>query len=127
MGKQEDRRSFWAGVVAEQASSGLTQQAFCDQRGLSWRTFVRWRSRFRRELRAGHTADFVEIVLAEPGSVQTLPRERSSSSETLPRERPSGPELTLHVGEGSILQLPPGFAPAVVAALVVARRRAPRC
>ena len=126
MGKRAEQRRFWAGVVAEQAQSGLTQRAFCDEHGLDRRTFVRWRSRFRHEVRAGHTADFVEIVWAGPASGTTLPRERPPT-ETLPPEHPTVPELTLHVGEGSVLRLPAGFDAGAVADLVAALRRPARC
>ena len=38
----------WEVLLAEQARSGLTQEAFCRLRGLGYSTFGMWRARLRR-------------------------------------------------------------------------------
>ncbi|MBM4109670.1 MAG: hypothetical protein FJ255_12830 [Phycisphaerae bacterium] len=55
-------RAFWESVVAEQASSGLTQEEFSRGRGLHPSTLQRWRSRL------GYTAGEASRGGAAPGS-----------------------------------------------------------
>lgn len=42
-------RSWWAAQVAAQMRSGLSQRAYCEERGVSLSSFARWRKRLERE------------------------------------------------------------------------------
>lgn len=42
-----ERGRYWQGLQAEQAASGLSQKAFCQQRGLNLQTFTWWKDRVR--------------------------------------------------------------------------------
>jgi hypothetical protein len=42
---RQDRREYWAKVVAEQQAAGQTVKAFCRERGLSAYSFYVWRRR----------------------------------------------------------------------------------
>ena len=43
----EDRREYWAKVIAEQEESGLGVEAFCRERGVCKASFYPWRRRLR--------------------------------------------------------------------------------
>jgi hypothetical protein len=47
---REDRREYWAKLIAEQAASGLGGEAFCRERGVCKASFYPWRRRLSREL-----------------------------------------------------------------------------
>ena len=40
-------RQEWDAILSEQANSGLTKKAFCEQRGLNAATFYYWQRRLR--------------------------------------------------------------------------------
>lgn len=42
---REDRREYWARVIADQAASGLGVEAFCRERGVCKASFYPWRRR----------------------------------------------------------------------------------
>lgn len=42
---REEHAAVWSARIAEQAGSGLSVVAFCVQRGLSEKTFYKWRQR----------------------------------------------------------------------------------
>lgn len=44
---REKRREYWAKLVAEQESSGMTIRAFSKQRGIGDHSFYLWRRRLR--------------------------------------------------------------------------------
>jgi hypothetical protein len=44
---REDRREYWAKVVAEHEASGQPVKVFCGERGLSLYNFYCWRRRLR--------------------------------------------------------------------------------
>ena len=41
-------RQEWDSILSEQADSGLTKKAFCEQRGLNPATFYYWQRRLRK-------------------------------------------------------------------------------
>ena len=62
----------WSGIIARYRQSGMGMKAFCEQEGLTLRTFEEWYRRVRRsETRRGQ---FVEVkapsVVASPGAVE---------------------------------------------------------
>jgi hypothetical protein len=46
---RQDRRAYWAKVVAEQQAAGQTVKAFCGERGLSLYSFYVWRRKLSRK------------------------------------------------------------------------------
>ena len=42
-----DKQTLWSKRIADWQSSGLSQGAFCEQRGLTYTTFVYWRGRLK--------------------------------------------------------------------------------
>ncbi len=58
-------RTYWARMVAEQAGSELSAEAFCAQRKLSLRTFTRWKRKLEGSVPAP-TSAFVELPVITP-------------------------------------------------------------
>ena len=63
----------WQRLVAEQEHGPLTQQAFCEARGVPYSSFTRWRRRVLEERDAGaacapSSSAFVPLALATPTS-----------------------------------------------------------
>ena len=87
--KRRDRRtrSQWSGLISEQASSGLSQQAFCEQHDLGLTTFYKW----KRKL------DDVGVLQLSPGAFVEVPLNDVASQP--------GFELELELGEGMRLRL----------------------
>jgi len=44
---QTTKAQAWADTLAAQATSGLTKQAFCEQRGINAATFYAWQRKLR--------------------------------------------------------------------------------
>lgn len=42
-----ERGRHWQGLIGEQAASGLSQKAFCQQRGINLLTFTWWKDRLK--------------------------------------------------------------------------------
>jgi hypothetical protein len=57
----------WRGLVSEQSQSGQTVSAFCRERGLRDSLFYDWKKR----IRAGEAAKFVEVKVKESSEQQT--------------------------------------------------------
>lgn len=99
MHKMIRRRSeeTWRELVARQARSGLSVQAFCRQERLNTWTFYGWRSRLR-----GRTA------IAEPaavcGSTESVPTAGFIDLGALGSSSPRC-EIRLDLGGGVVLQL----------------------
>lgn len=70
MAKPYTRRSLgqWQTILSEQQASGLKQQRFCEQEGISYGSFQTWRKRL---MSAAAEPEFVEI----PCSQYALPLE----------------------------------------------------
>jgi hypothetical protein len=47
-------RTDWEALIAEQEKSGLTQQVFCEQRGIVFTSFVYYRSRIKKKTEGSH-------------------------------------------------------------------------
>jgi hypothetical protein len=45
--KRQPRRDYWQELIVQQEHSGLTVQAFCEQRGVTEASFYGWRKQFR--------------------------------------------------------------------------------
>ena len=69
---REDRREYWAKVIAEQEASGQGVEAFCRERGICKASFYPWRRRLRCE--PGQAVSFARIE-TKPASDCTAPLE----------------------------------------------------
>ncbi|MFH1738785.1 MAG: hypothetical protein ABIH23_07235 [bacterium] len=54
--KETGRSRYWRGMVGAWEKSGVTQRAFCEEKGISLSAFCWWRCRFRREERESRGA-----------------------------------------------------------------------
>ena len=52
---EENRRDQWVRLLSEQACSGLSKKAFCQQQGLKLANFYYWQKRLREETTGGFT------------------------------------------------------------------------
>lgn len=105
-------RVFWRRRVLEQAESGLTQVAYCTERGLATKTFQRWRTKLSLELQLEELPSVVEIVLDEP-----TPAAQPTSVR----------DLELLIGGDCSLFFAPGTPPDYLADLVLALRQRGAC
>jgi hypothetical protein len=101
--QRADLWAKWRGLVSEQSQSGQTVAAFCRERGLRDSLFYDW----KRRLREGEAAKFVEVRVKEPV------------------ERPhltSGPgrAIEIRLSNGRSLLVEPGFDTLHLRALLAA-------
>ena len=82
----------WRGLVSEQSQSGQTVKAFCHDRGLRDSLFYDWKKRIRE----GEAAKFVEVKLKEPSE------QRKPSPERYPA-------IEIRLSKGRSLLVGPGF------------------
>lgn len=97
MSKQRSRIE-WQELIEEQAVSGLSQKAFCSQRGISVATFGYWKRKLRHEsssLPMGSGAETVSLA-----DWIELPTHESASG--------GGWQVELELGNGLCLRLRQG-------------------
>ena len=82
----------WRALVSEQSQSGQTVSAFCRDRGLRDSLFYDWKKRVRE----GEAAKFVEVKVAKSGEQRTPAPERY-------------PAIEIRLGKGRSLLVEPGF------------------
>ncbi len=82
----------WQLIIDEQANSTLSQERFCEHKGLSFGTFQTWRKKLAKS--ASAEQDFVE--LARP----------ATQAHTLPLDQ--GLCVRLELGAGVVLELSRG-------------------
>jgi hypothetical protein len=82
----------WRALVSEQSQSGQTVAAFCRDRGLRDSLFYDWKKRIRE----GEAAKFVEVKLKEPSE------QRKSSPERYPA-------IEIRLSKGRSILVEPGF------------------
>ena len=76
--KRGEGIEFWKRHLEGWRGSGLTQEAYCREQGVNFRTFARWRNRINRERKgSGVTATgFIPVAIKPPRVVQqTLARQ----------------------------------------------------
>lgn len=57
--------AYWTERVAEQSGSGLSQRAYCEEKGLCLGTFARWKKRFDEGAAgAAETGPWLEVPLS---------------------------------------------------------------
>ena len=83
--RDEYRAQTWAMLIQECKSSGLTNKEFCEQRGISEKSFYYW----QRKLRA---------YIMESSEPQLVPLNQPISSEDILDIRFRGAELKLPAG-----------------------------
>jgi hypothetical protein len=89
------RAELWMksrGLVSEQSQSGQTVAAFCRDRGIRDSQFYDWKKRIRE----GEAAKFVEVKVKEPGEQRTSAPERYKATE-------------IRLSKGRSLFVEPGF------------------
>jgi len=82
----------WRALVSEQGQSGQTVSAFCRDRGLRDSLFYDWKKRIRE----GDAAKFVEVKLKEPSEQRTPAPERY-------------PAIEIRLSKGRSILVEPGF------------------
>jgi transposase-like protein len=82
----------WRALVSEQSQSGQTVSAFCRDRGIRDSQFYDWKKRVRE----GEAAKFVEVKVKEPGKQRTSAPERY-------------PAIEIRLNKGRSLFVEPGF------------------
>jgi hypothetical protein len=104
-----DRRSRtqWCALVAGYEVSGVSQRAFCEQRGVALSTFRYWRGRLAQD--AG------EVRTAPPRAVQLVPVQVVAD---LPAGTGSG--VMLRAGAGVRIELATGFDAATLQRVLTA-------
>jgi len=92
------RRDEWQALVDEQQASGLTQSAFCRQRGLALSTFHYW----KRKLATAEAGDSARVSAASSGqpAFTEIALPDADEGET----RPSEVELELGPGVRVIIR-----------------------
>ena len=65
MKRTRDDLAFWQRHLDQWRTSGLTQEAYCRQRDLSFTIFARYRNRINRERKVGVAADvaFISVTV----------------------------------------------------------------
>lgn len=81
-------RAHWIRLIAEQAASDLSPRAFCAERNLGLRQFLRWKHKLNGAAESSSSPAFVE-----------LPGPESAAAPSTP-----GFELELELGEGMRLR-----------------------
>lgn len=121
-------REQWRELVAGWSASGLTQTAFCRQRGVSVAAFYWWRRRFteddakpwsrrqgrRPAVRSGPGAVFREVRMASPAPVPVVPGQAAE-----------GASYEVQVAGGRRIRIGRDFDPHVLGRLIVALEALP--
>lgn len=79
------RAQEWAMLIQECSASGLTKREFCQQRGISEKSFYYWLRKLRTQM-------------VEPAVPQLVPLEQVPSAEDILQIRYRGAELKLPAG-----------------------------
>jgi hypothetical protein len=89
----------WEALLAEQARSGLTQEAFCRMRGLVYSTFGMWRARLRGKVT---DAGVKRRSITPRAAFIELP---SFAPPVLPTRIDSALHVELELGGGMVLRI----------------------
>lgn len=64
---RSSRRDYWQGVLARQASSGLSIKAFCERERVSYQSFFFWKRQLRNQpVRATGEMTFAPVTVVAP-------------------------------------------------------------
>ena len=66
--RDEYRAQMWAGLIQECKVSGMTNKDFCEQRGVSEKSFYYWQKKLRTQLAEAAAPQLVQL---DPVSVPT--------------------------------------------------------
>ena len=100
-GERRRSREEWQALVSEQQASGLTQSAFCRQRGLALSTFHYWKRKLA-SAKTGDGANGSAVLGGQPAFTEiALP---SSSTDAGGEGQPSEVELELGAGVRVIIR-----------------------
>jgi hypothetical protein len=112
MRQREERRRFWADLVARFAVSGKTRREYAAEAGVGLAIFQYWLYKLRREAQAG------AIRKAPPKEVRLVP--------VAVRARVVPAQIEVRVA-GVRMRVPVGVDPAYVARVAFALRETARC
>jgi transposase-like protein len=117
-GRDPQREARWRGLVAQQAECGLTARAFCRRENLAESVFYFWRRTIRE--RDGLSAPAKSRLTHDKSSPRPafVPAVVTSA---LRRED----LITIELGGGRLLRLPPATSTATLVDLVVSLEAAP--
>jgi hypothetical protein len=73
---RDEKRSYWGGVLREQAASGLSLPAFSRERRMCYATLLRWRTELGNASEVA-PAGFVELL---PMALDGLPRQTTADT-----------------------------------------------
>lgn len=96
---EQDKSKVWAKRIKDWEQSGLSQAAFCRERGLTPSNFHSWKARLKQQAQEAepNPRNMVEVTRIQP--------ERLS---------PPAPPLRLEVNASYVLELAPGFDEALL-------------
>src|SRR6266480_1415937 len=103
-------RDIWFQIVHQFEKSGLTQEAFAEERNIPVGTLRSWIYRLRREDHEGTGGNEVVPILPVRVIASTAPTARQPGDE-------GAPAIEVVLGESLRLRFPPNTAPSVIAEL----------
>ena len=71
--KRREGNEFWKGHLEGWRGSGMTQEAYCRQQGLSFTTFARNRNRINRQHKASAGVNHESVTFAALVSINEVP------------------------------------------------------
>ncbi len=86
--------SQWRELIERQATTGLTAQQFCERESLSYKSFLRWRSRLRRPAPSA-AGEFVELTAPPEPTAAAPVAERGAGACVM--ELCVGPSVTVRI------------------------------
>jgi hypothetical protein len=101
--KRREGIEFWERHLEGWRASGLTQEAYCREQGLSFTTFARWRNRINRQRKVARAAPARLI----PVTVKTAPVPQTSTPNTITQNN-SG-HIEIRLGNGRAIALGVAF------------------
>ena len=75
---QAGKRQRWQGHISAWQSSGLSQAKYCERHGLSYSTFLYWRSQLKNALLDSQSISFVPVSVKTPSYSSALSIELDS-------------------------------------------------
>jgi hypothetical protein len=100
----QDRAVFWQGHVAAQASSGLTQTAYCAAQGLARKSFNNWKRRLSADSVAPTASNWLPVAVVADAPVGQA-------------------GLTVRLPDGVAIDVPADFSEAALIRLLAVVRR----
>lgn len=71
--KKEEQRAYWTMHIQRWKESNMTQEAYCTQAGVSYGSFVHWKSALFPKPKIGKNKTFVPLKVDATQSISALP------------------------------------------------------